>query len=231
MNNKLTKKLIVVNIIIILLSTNIILAYPINKPQKYNENNINFNKKNNDYEKRISKINNKLNFGETLNVGGSGEGNYTKIQDAINDAKDNDSWNGVLDGTDHTCYNCSVGPDWSRSHMNYKGHSLVADMVWYFLKGWDYNTTYTGGNHSLYVDADYNQTIHINNSDVFDVDTLSITCINNDSAIDYRIQSGFWRPEVIRFGVHKGMGYLITDGNSSSPVGNFTDICGQQNAL
>ena len=36
-------------------------------------------------------FNNPVSIGNTLYVGGSGEGNYTKIQDAINNASDGDT--------------------------------------------------------------------------------------------------------------------------------------------
>lgn len=134
------------------------------------------------------------------------------------DALDNDPMNGIMEMNDYANYNCSD----SRSHCGYAGHNAMADMLWYFIQGWDYNTTYHSGNNTMFVDADYNETIFINNS-YWDNSTVTVEDMGTRSPITFSFQTDFYGYEVIRFDITKGSQYKISENTV------FLDICGEQN--
>lgn len=139
------------------------------------------------------------------------------------DCTDQDKYNGVMDNYDSALFRTD------KLHPNREGHNESAWWLWYWIQGWDYNTTYDGRNNILTVDADYNQTIFINASD-WDNSTIMVNYTSNMTAVSYTLQDDYYGQEVIRFDVLKGEQYNISDANSTNFIyGDFTDICGLSN--
>jgi len=143
------------------------------------------------------------------------------------DAIDENPWDGVVQQGDNNSYNCY--PTGSRSHIDETAHGELGDLLWYFIQGWDYNTTYYSGNNTMIVDADYNETIFINNS-YWDNSSINVTCLDNDTIISHTMQTDYFSNDIIRFDIQKGYTYSITDSTSSSSnTSPFIDICGLTN--
>ena len=132
------------------------------------------------------------------------------------DAVDLIPWNGHMEQFDVASYRGNG------VHPNEAGHNAMAWMLYYFIRGWDYNETYYPNNFTMLVEADYNETIFINNT-YWVSDCINITCLTNDSFIDYTLQTNYNGTEVIRFFIQKGSVYQI-QGNVQ-----FISINGQTN--
>lgn len=139
---------------------------------------------------------------------------YIPLYDAI----DTIPLNGRVDEWDTNYYCDNV-------HPTANGHSEMGNLSWYFIQGWDYNQTYYNSNDTLIVKVDYNETINIVNSDIsFNIDSLIITCLNNDTSIDFSVVTAVNGSEMIQFDGVKGCEYKFKDNALY-----FTDICGLQN--
>jgi len=123
------------------------------------------------------------------------------------DAIDDIPLDGRFQQIDVDNYNCS-----SRSHLNFDGHKAIGELMWIFINGWDYNTTYYSGNNTLLVATDYNETIFINNTKyTWDTDDLRILCLNNDTEVGFTLQTAFNGSQMIRFDIQKGSEYILAD--------------------
>jgi len=140
---------------------------------------------------------------------------YVPVWDAV----DNNTWDGVLQSNNYSYYNCS-----SRSHINFLGHQAVAEILHYFIEGWDYNTTYYSSNNTLIVDADYNETIYINNTNYgWDTGNLTVTCLTNSTEISYQVQTAWNGSEMIRFDIQKDSVYELRGDMTITSINNETN--------
>ena len=138
------------------------------------------------------------------------------------DSMDTNPWDGRLQNWSWNLY------EGHGVHPNADGHDAMAYMLWYFLQGWDYNETYYEGNNTLVVDANYNETIFINNTYFgWDTNNLTITCLSNSTVIPHSIQTAFNGSQMIRFDIVDGSSYLLGDGTGNGP--EFVSINTQGN--
>ena len=121
------------------------------------------------------------------------------------DAVDLDPFDGTMDNIDTTLY----APDSPyQLHPTTDGHNISAWWLWYWIQGWDYNTTYWSGNNTMLVDADYNQTVFINCT-YWTPLNVNVTYESNGTSISHTIQDDYYGEDFIRFNVQKGEQYLI----------------------
>lgn len=139
------------------------------------------------------------------------------------DAVDLSPFDGVMDNIDTTLYAQDTP---YRLHITTDGHNVSAWWLWYWIQGWDYNTTYWATNNTMLVDADYNQTVFINCS-YWNPSHINVTYASNGTAVTNTTQNDYYGNPHIRFDVKKGEQYLIEDGTNN--LGDFTDICGLAN--
>jgi len=122
------------------------------------------------------------------------------------DALDLNPWDGFMQQFDIATY------QGDGVHPNEDGHDAMAYMLWYFIQGWDYNKIYYAGNDTLIVDADYNETIFINNTRYgWNSDSLKITCLSSETDVPFLVQTAFNGSEMIRFDIEKGNIYQIRE--------------------
>lgn len=124
------------------------------------------------------------------------------------DALDKKPWDGVMQPFDLDIY------QGDGVHPNEYGHYKMAVMLWYFINNWDYSTIYYRKNNTMFVNADYTQTIFINNT-YWDSSTLYVAHNSNNTNISCSLQNDFFGFEKIRFDVIKGECYTIKDANST----------------
>ena len=136
---------------------------------------------------------------------------YVKMYDAI----DADNWNGFPapnTGSPNSWIDLGYYANEDNVHPNKTGHKEMASFLWYFIQGWDYNTTYHAGNDTLIVDADYNETIYINNTYYgWNTENLTITCLNNDTEMSYTLNIAPNGSQMIHFDITKDNSYSMTD--------------------
>jgi len=136
---------------------------------------------------------------------------YIKLYDAI----DADEWNGRPapdTGGANSWLNMDYYANEHNVHPNKDGHEEMADFLWYFLSGNDYDTTYWGGNDTLMVDVDYNETIYIDNSYYsWSTGSLYVHCIGNNTNITYSLHTARGGSQMINFLGIKNEAYLISD--------------------
>ncbi|HEC82417.1 MAG TPA: hypothetical protein ENI53_00845 [Thermoplasmatales archaeon] len=100
---------------------------------------------------------------------------YIKLYDAI----DSDPWNGRID-THNSSYFTTDGV-----HPNLSGHQAMAEFIWYFVSGQDYNETYYATNNTIVIDANYNETIYVSRRDNWSWNHIKVYCITNSTYVNW----------------------------------------------
>jgi len=137
-------------------------------------------------------------YGETLYVGGSGPGNYSSIQSAINDAEDGDTVF-VYDDSSPYYENFSI----------YKSINLIGE---------DKNTTIIDGNQSGSVIRIYSENVKIKSFTIKNNDRAGIYTFANNATIDRNIFINISR------GIEAQCDYHIITNNMISPSFHGIDL-------
>ena len=124
------------------------------------------------------------------------------------DALDLVPLNGVCDGF----YDDSTYIDYV--HPNAAGNVLMAELLWTFISGSDYTETRSIGN--ITINADYNETVYIEPLSGWEVNDVTITCVENSTEINYDIRYDVSGNKHICFDIHKNHNYVLTSGTTVS---------------
>ena len=120
------------------------------------------------------------------------------------DAIDSDPWNGRVDNWDYIYYDDEV-------HPAINGNRLMADLLWYFIKGYDHNVSYnqTMDHLSLYVD--YNETVHVDKLTDWSYDDVIVYCNTTFSLVDWEKNKDIRGNDKISIICRKGYNYTIRE--------------------